>query len=36
MWDKDEQQDGYELIEWTVRQPWCNGVVGGIGQNYFS
>src|SRR6202034_1895174 len=30
----DEQQDYLELIAWIVRQPWCNGRVGGIAQVY--
>lgn len=31
-----EQQDGYEVIEWLARQPWCNGNVGMMGLSYFS
>jgi predicted acyl esterase len=34
--DKDEQQDGYDLIEWIARQPWCDGNVGMIGDSYFA
>lgn len=31
----DEQnQDGYDLIEWMARQPWCNGKVGTFGTSY--
>ncbi|MCV2868869.1 CocE/NonD family hydrolase [Defluviimonas sp. WL0002] len=26
-----EQQDGYDAIEWIARQPWCDGNVGMIG-----
>ncbi|MFO0946304.1 MAG: CocE/NonD family hydrolase [Planctomycetota bacterium] len=26
-----EQRDGQETIEWIVRQPWSNGIVGMIG-----
>jgi uncharacterized protein len=33
--DKDEQQDGYELVEWMAKQPWCNGKVGMIGESYY-
>ncbi len=33
--DRAEQQDYYELIEWVARQPWSNGKVGGIGQSYY-
>lgn len=32
----DEQQDYYEMIEWTSRQSWCDGKVGGIGQSYYA
>jgi hypothetical protein len=32
----DEQQDYLELIAWIVKQPWCNGRVGGIGQSYYA
>jgi putative CocE/NonD family hydrolase len=31
-----EQKDYVELIAWIVRQPWCNGRVGGIGQSYYA
>jgi predicted acyl esterase len=24
-------QDGYDLVEWMARQPWCNGRVGMVG-----
>ncbi len=34
--DKVEQEDYYELIEWIARQPWSNGRVGGIGQSYYA
>jgi predicted acyl esterase len=27
--------DGYDLIEWIARQPWCNGHVGMIGISAF-
>jgi putative CocE/NonD family hydrolase len=26
-----EQQDGLEIIDWAVRQPWCTGAVGMTG-----
>jgi putative CocE/NonD family hydrolase len=32
----DEQQDYLELIAWIVKQPWCNGRIGGIGQSYYA
>lgn len=34
--DKEEQLDYYELVEWIAQQPWCTGKVGGIGQSYFA
>lgn len=26
--------DGYDLVEWIARQPWCNGRVGTFGLSY--
>ncbi len=34
-YDRTEQLDGAELIEWIARQPWCNGNVGMLGDSYF-
>jgi uncharacterized protein len=34
--DTKEQQDGYDLVEWIARQPWCDGNVGMIGDSYFA
>ncbi len=31
-----EQEDGYDLIEWIAQQPWCNGSVGMVGASYFA
>jgi uncharacterized protein len=33
---RNEQQDYVELIDWIVKQPWCNARVGGIGQSYYA
>ncbi len=35
-WDpfRNEQQDGYDTIEWAARQPWSNGKVGMEGASY--
>ncbi|MFN7921659.1 MAG: CocE/NonD family hydrolase [Bryobacteraceae bacterium] len=33
-WSKKEVGDGYELVEWMTRQPWCNGRVAGVGVSY--
>ncbi|MFM8579501.1 MAG: CocE/NonD family hydrolase, partial [Planctomycetaceae bacterium] len=30
----NEGQDGYDTIEWLVRQPWCSGRVGMAGSSY--
>jgi putative CocE/NonD family hydrolase len=27
--------DGYDTVEWTAAQPWCNGTVGMTGASYF-
>ena len=35
LFDKKEQRDLYDVIEWLGRQSWSNGKVGGIGQSYF-
>jgi predicted acyl esterase len=32
---RQEQEDGYDLVEWIARQPWCNGNVGMLGLSYF-
>lgn len=31
---RNEGRDGYDTIEWTARQPWCNGNVGTLGGSY--
>ena len=30
-----EQQDGYDIVEWIAKQPWCDGNVGMLGMSYF-
>jgi uncharacterized protein len=30
----NDDQDGYDTIEWIVRQPWCNGRVGMWGASH--
>jgi hypothetical protein len=32
----DWAKDGYDLIEWIAKQPWCNGNVGMIGMSAFA
>ncbi len=34
--DLKEQRDGYDLVEWISRQPWCDGNVGMLGDSYFA
>ena len=29
-----EAHDGYDAIEWAATLPWCDGVVGTVGQSY--
>lgn len=36
MYDIKEHQDGYDMVEWIAKQPWCNGNVGMIGDSYFA
>ena len=31
-----QAQDGYDLVEWIARQPWCDGNVGMIGISYYA
>jgi putative CocE/NonD family hydrolase len=28
------KNDGYDLVEWVAKQPWCNGKVGMTGPSY--
>lgn len=30
-----EVDDGYDTIDWIVRQPWSNGIVGMFGDSYY-
>lgn len=30
----DDAADGYDTLEWIVRQPWCNGKIGTMGLSY--
>jgi len=36
MCPRTEGQDGYDLIEWIARQPWCDGNVGMVGISYLA
>jgi predicted acyl esterase len=33
---RNEQQDGYDIIEWMAAQPWCDGNCGMLGMSYFA
>lgn len=33
-WSRDEILDGSDIVEWIVKQPWSNGLVGSIGTSY--
>jgi putative CocE/NonD family hydrolase len=30
----NEAEDGFDMFEWLVRQPWCNGRIGTMGLSY--
>lgn len=32
----DQNEDGYDTIEWAAVQPWCDGNVGAYGHSYFA
>lgn len=34
--DREEQRDLYEMVQWVAAQDWCTGNVGGIGQSYYA
>jgi uncharacterized protein len=36
VFSQEEQEDGYDLVEWIARQPWCDGNVGMVGISYFA
>ncbi|MSR63203.1 MAG: CocE/NonD family hydrolase [Planctomycetes bacterium] len=31
---QQEVRDGYDVVEWVVQQPWCDGKVGAYGTSY--
>jgi predicted acyl esterase len=33
---REEQQDGYDLVEWMARQPWCTGKIAMAGGSYYA
>lgn len=36
VYDSVMQHDGYDMIEWTAKQRWCNGNVGTYGRSYLA
>jgi predicted acyl esterase len=36
MFDEQEREDLYDLVEWAAAQPWSDGNVGMIGISYFA
>ena len=36
LFSPQEQQDGYDLVEWVAAQEWCDGNVGMIGISYLA
>jgi uncharacterized protein len=32
---RQEQEDGYDLVEWIAQQSWCDGNVGMVGPSYY-
>lgn len=36
LYGRQEQEDCYDVIEWTAALPYCNGNIGMIGISYFS
>jgi len=31
---ENDGKDGYDVVEWLAKQPWCNGKVGMMGSSY--
>jgi putative CocE/NonD family hydrolase len=36
LFDGQERDDLYDMIEWVAAQPWCDGNVGMLGVSYFA
>lgn len=36
LFDAQERDDLYDLVEWIAAQPWCDGNVGMLGVSYFA
>lgn len=33
---KEQQEDGYDLVEWIAQLPWCSGNIGMLGISWFA
>lgn len=33
-WSREAVEDGREIVDWIIRQPWSNGRVGSFGSSY--
>lgn len=31
-----EQADHFDVLDWLIKQPWCNGKIGTYGQSYYA
>ncbi|MER2509328.1 MAG: CocE/NonD family hydrolase [Amaricoccus sp.] len=36
LFDRQERDDLFDLVEWAAAQPWCDGKVGMLGISYFA
>ncbi len=36
LFDRQERDDMFDLVEWAATQPWCDGNVGMVGISYFA
>lgn len=36
LFDRQERDDMFDLVEWAAAQPWCDGNVGMVGISYFA
>lgn len=36
LFDAQEREDLYDIVEWAAAQPWCDGNIGMVGVSYFA